>query len=119
MYGAGCDGGSATILIISAMLVLGTATAVALAVGVIASHRQKAATAADLAALTAASETSGDLSIACARAGAVAAANGGHLAECRAGNGSIDVVASVELPGALARFGPLNARARAGPWPRA
>ncbi len=111
------DRGSATMLVIGAMLVLATATAVALAVGVVAAHRQKAATAADLAALAAAAETSDELPIACARAATVASANGGRLDACQARDGSVDVVTSVELPGALAGFGPLHARSRAGPWP--
>lgn len=115
--GTSHDCGSATMLLIGAMLVLATATAAASAVGVVASHRQKAATAADMAALAAAAETSGDLPIACARAAAVADANGGHLDACRVRDGSIEVVASLELPGALTGFGPLRATSRAGPWP--
>jgi secretion/DNA translocation related TadE-like protein len=114
---AGGDRGSASVLLVGAMIVLVAAAAVALAVGVVASRRQQANAAADLAALAAAGETSGDLRIACARAAAVADANGGRLDACRAGDDSVEVAASVGLPGALAGFGPVRARARAGPWP--
>lgn len=75
----------------------------------------RARTAADLAALAAASaQARPDGGQACVAAGAVAAANGARLLACTdLGDGAIEV--RVSVPARLRLLGPATARSRAGP----
>lgn len=120
-FGPLADGGSATVWLLTAITVVILAGSVALTLAVIGGARQRAAGAADLAALAAASESSADRRQACTRAARVATANGASLRACHVGEDpvvgeSVDVVVTVALPGPLEPFGPLAARSRAGPW---
>ncbi len=109
------DTGSATVLTLSAFLVLGTFTGVVLAVSMTAVCRQRAAGAADMAALAAAGDPSGDPESMCGRAHAIGFANRSRVLSCRISGDTVEIAVAVDLPGALAGLGPLVARARAGP----
>jgi secretion/DNA translocation related TadE-like protein len=112
---APADAGSATIITLSAFLVLGTLTGAVLTVAIIAVCRQRAANAADMAALAAAGDPSSDPLSKCAHAHAIGLANHGRVLSCTTAGDTVEIIAAIELPGALRRFGPLVARARAGP----
>lgn len=114
------DGGSATVLVLAAggvLVLLGSLLGVG---GVAGLDRQRAAAAADLAALAAAADPGG-AEQACRRAARVAAANGARLTDCRAFDTDGSVRVEVEVP---LRLGPLGSlpgpdavrvAARAGP----
>ncbi|WP_205730150.1 Rv3654c family TadE-like protein [Blastococcus sp. TF02-8] len=110
--------GSATVwvLALSAVLVLVAAAAVVVGLGMATRHR--AGSAADLAALAAASAAVTGDPDPCARAGEVAEANGGHLSACHVEPGSV-VAVQVQVALSLGRLGTHSAvaRARAGPVP--
>jgi secretion/DNA translocation related TadE-like protein len=112
----GADRGSATVLLLGWLLILGVAAAVLLAVSAVSLARRQAATGADLAALAAAADRTGDPAAACGRARLFAARNGVDLVTCRAADGAVEVVARVDPPPALRMLGPLAAMSRAGPW---
>jgi secretion/DNA translocation related TadE-like protein len=107
--------GSATIwTLTAAALVLAVAYACVL-VAAAYGARQRAAAAADLAALAGAARLAdGDP---CAAAERVVAANGAQLAACSYDATSVAVTAAVPVPPALRGLGagPATARARAGP----
>ena len=120
------DAGSASLWALSLAMVLwvGVAGVVLAGVAVIARHR--AATAADMAALAAASviarsELAGGSggSTACAVASATAVANRAVVTSCQVSDQVVDVTASVKVPalGVLTELGlgSVSARARAGP----
>jgi secretion/DNA translocation related TadE-like protein len=109
------DRGSATVWLLAALLVLITAGGGALAEAMTAATRQRAATAADLAALAAAADRSADPRAGCTRARTIGAANGARLIGCRVQDGIADITVAVRLPGFLTTLGSLPARARAGP----
>ena len=110
------DRGSATVWLLAAMLGVLTAGGLALAVTTVGAVREQAFGAADLAALAAASDRSADPAQACRRAGRIAEGGGARLTACQVAGSTVDVVVTVALPGPLAPFGPVVARARAGPW---
>ena len=125
------DAGSASLWALSLAMVLWVCVAgvVLAAVAVIARHR--AATAADMAALAAASvmaqdESSSDLggdpgdgSSACAAANAIAVANDATVTSCQVSGQVVDVTTSVRIPALrplrALRLDAVSARARAGP----
>jgi secretion/DNA translocation related TadE-like protein len=109
------DRGSATVWLLAALLVLFTAGGGALAEAMTAATRQRAATAADLAALAAAADRSADPRSGCTRARTIGTANGARLIGCRVRDGTAEVTVAVRLPGFLNTLGSLSARARAGP----
>jgi Putative Flp pilus-assembly TadE/G-like len=129
----GGDDGSATLWALALVLVLWVSVAGVLLAGIAITARHRAATAADLAALSAASALSeasavsaravasargptGDAATACARAREIAAANGATIASCQVSGAVVEVTASVTVNG-LRYFGvdSVSARARAGP----
>jgi secretion/DNA translocation related TadE-like protein len=77
--------------------------------------RHRAESAADLAALAAAGQTSHGADVACARARWVVDRMNLGLSSCRLEQGDALVEVATVLPGVLARFGTAGARARAGP----
>jgi secretion/DNA translocation related TadE-like protein len=93
------------------LLMAGTAVAVT-AVGV---ARARAASAADLAALAAASRVVSGPASACAAARSTARAVGASLTSCRLSGAVVDVVAVVRPGGLLGEIGTATGRARAGP----
>jgi secretion/DNA translocation related TadE-like protein len=110
------DRGSGTVLVVGAVAVLLTLTVASLTVvsAVVAGHRAQSA--ADLAALAAASALgrgAGEAP-ACATAAVLARRNGGTLAECTTGANS-DVELVVRLAPTMPGLGRATARARAGP----
>jgi secretion/DNA translocation related TadE-like protein len=83
---------------------------------VIGAARQRAATAADLAALAAAALPPGDAQAVCARAREISAANGTRLVDCQIVADAVEIAVSVHLPTVIGVLGDLNVYARAGPW---
>ncbi|OHV47073.1 Rv3654c family TadE-like protein [Pseudofrankia sp. BMG5.36] len=112
----GADRGSATVLLLGWLMVLAMSAGILLAVSAVSLTRRQAATGADLAALAAASDRTGDPAAACGRARILAIRNGAELVVCRATGDAIEVVAQVHPPPALRLLGPLAATSRAGPW---
>jgi len=114
------EAGSATVWVLALAAVLGLlAVAVGLIAGVSAA-RNRAAAAADLAALAAARRLQTDPGDACRSAAAVAVANGASLVACRSPDGVVVDVAvetGAALPGWLPRLGAARVSARAGPTP--
>jgi secretion/DNA translocation related TadE-like protein len=103
------ESGSATVLALGAVLVLLTVAGVWLASGRAALARQRAETAADLAALAAAQSLDREGAEPCTAAGAAAAANGGRLLTCSIAGDDVTVAVSVSAPmvaRAVARAGP-------------
>jgi secretion/DNA translocation related TadE-like protein len=113
--------GSATIWVVTAVLVVGFLAGAGVAVGSVAMAKERARTAADLSALAGAAVLVRDEGDPCARAHAIAVANGGLLSRCAVDGRDLRVWITVRLPGALTGFGLGNAsaRARAGPVVRA
>ncbi len=85
-------------------------------VTVIGASRQRAATAADLAALAAAALPPTDEQAVCARAREISAANGTRLVDCRTVADAVEIAVSVRLPAVIGMLGDLSVHARAGPW---
>jgi len=125
------DAGSASLWALSLAMVLGVCVAGVVLAGVAGIARHRAATAADMAALAAASvmarsELAGDPagdpgggSRACAAANAIAVANDATMTSCHVSGQVVDVTTSVRIPalgllGAVGLDG-VSARARAGP----
>jgi secretion/DNA translocation related TadE-like protein len=94
------------------LLLFGT---VATAIAAVAVARHRAASAADLSALAAASAVLEGPEVACDRARALAAEAGALLTSCRVDGDRVDVVAQVRPAGALGRLGAASVRAAAGP----
>jgi secretion/DNA translocation related TadE-like protein len=111
----GDDRGSATVLVLAIGLVTVLVAIAAAAVGGAIVARHRAQTAADLAALAGALDSLDGVEVACARAGEIAAGNGGHLTACDVDG--LDVVVTVEArpTGLSAIGGTARASARAGP----
>lgn len=108
------DDGSVTVLAAVAAFVCVLIAALVSYLGAAALARHRAAAAADFAALAAATQIlSGDP---CSQAGALAAANGAKLVECKVSGLEVRAVVHIEV-----RIGPISAtaiaRARAGPQP--
>ena len=110
------DRGSATVLVLGWLFVLVAAASLVLATGEVALARRRAATGADLAALAAAMDRTGDPVTACRLAADYATRNGSELVGCRAAGGAVEVVVSVALPPELRAAGSVRVTARAGPW---
>lgn len=111
--------GSGSVLALGGIALILTLLVATLTVGGAVAAAQRAATAADLAALAGAQQlrTGASSDSACARAHQVATANGAHLRSCSvtAGvRGEVAVVAAVPVPGWASGLGPATARARAG-----
>jgi len=118
------DSGMATILVLSLVSVIVVASSVAVAIAQVSLVRQRVASAADLAALAAATALRrGEQAGACREAAAVAAANHGVLLSCRADYPSATVEVGSAVPGLVSRLAELarvpeqmiRVRARAGP----
>ncbi len=101
--------GSATVLVIAGVMASCAIAGLWLASGRAALARQRAETAADLAALAGAQALAGSPAAVCTDAGAVAAANGGRLVACAVDGQAVVVAVSVSRPMAA------RAVARAGP----
>ncbi|WP_235463008.1 Rv3654c family TadE-like protein [Frankia sp. BMG5.23] len=110
------DAGSATVWLLAVLFALLSLVSVAFTVTVISAVRQRAAGAADLAALAAAAMPPADQRTVCARADEVSAANGARLAACRVDGNAVEVTVLARLPAVLGPLPELSARARAGPW---
>jgi secretion/DNA translocation related TadE-like protein len=113
-----CSDGSSgygTVVMMTVICLVAVATVVALAVGVATQTRHRAIAAADAAALAAAANTLDGPATACARGSELATRNGGQLVSCVVVDAIAEVTVKVTPPGVLARFGPVVARARAGP----
>lgn len=111
------DKGSATVLAVGVIAVLLALGAVALLYAQAAVARQRAATAADLAALAAAARPLAAPADRCADAARVARANGARLVACDATSADASVAVTLRLRGPLAAFGDVTARAGAGRRP--
>jgi secretion/DNA translocation related TadE-like protein len=111
----GDDRGGATVLVLAIGLVTVLVAVASAAVGAAIVARHRAQTAADLAALAGALDALDGVEVACARAGEIAASNGGHLTACDVDG--LDVVVTVEArpTGLAAMGGTARASARAGP----
>ncbi len=107
------DAGSATVLVLGLTAVVWVAGLAVLLLAQVANARERAATAADLAALAGASHVvTGD---SCRAAGRIATAQSAELGSCRVDGWTVQVTARVPLRGPLRVFPPASARARAGP----
>lgn len=120
MTAAAHDRGSATVWVLTLAALLGVVAAAVLMLGQAAMVRQRAATAADLAALAAAARQPLDPGGACPAAARVAAAHGARLVSCRSPDGVVvDVTVAWDVTGLFpARLGglaPVTVRSRAGP----
>jgi secretion/DNA translocation related TadE-like protein len=109
--------GSATVLVLAAVLLLGVTTAVGMlvAAGTVARHR--AAAAADLAALAAAAHPFEPPGPVCAVAVRVARANGTRLTRCTVAGAAVEVVVQRAAPAWVGWLGPAVGRARAEAFP--
>lgn len=90
--------GSASVLVALWSVVLTMLAAAAIALSSALAAREAVAAAADLAALAGASATLTQPGQACARAGAIARANGATLTECRVAGTDVWVVARAPVP---------------------
>lgn len=119
------DRGSATLWTIAVALVIMLSTAAVLLIAIAVSARHRAATAADLSALAAASVlasaqvagiTTSSTEQACQAARDIADANGARLSDCQVNGSMVDVVTTVNVPevGYLGEHS-VSAHARAGP----
>ncbi|EIV95341.1 Rv3654c family TadE-like protein [Frankia sp. QA3] len=114
--GGGRDAGSATVWLLAVLFALLSLAGLAFTVTVIGAARQRAAGAADLAALAAAAlPPVGEQSV-CARAREISAANGARLLDCRIAADAVEVAVSVHLPAVVGVLTDLTVHARAGPW---
>jgi secretion/DNA translocation related TadE-like protein len=94
--GAG-DRGSASVVAMAVIAVLAVALVVACELAAVAVARHRAASAADLAAVAAASAWPLPAAEACARADAIATANGAHLVDCSTAGPAVQVTVAVRL----------------------
>lgn len=102
------DRGSATVLVLAGVLACCVAGGLWMTGGRAALARQRAETAADLAALAGAQSLARFDATACGAASAAAEANDGHLVSCSIAGDAVTVVVSVSRPM------PARAVARAG-----
>ncbi|CAO5257155.1 exported hypothetical protein [Frankia sp. AgKG'84/4] len=105
--------------LLAMMFALLSLAGVAFTVTVIGAVRQRAAGAADLAALAAAGTPPADEHAVCALAARVSAANGGQLVGCQVVDDAVEVAVRVRLPTVIGVRGEVIGHARAGPWGRA
>ena len=107
--------GSGSVYVLALMAVVVLTGLAALTVGTALVVRHRAAAAADLSAISAATHAfEGDVA-ACRNAAQVAAAQSARLASCRISGSVATVTVQVSLPGPLARLGAATGHARAGP----
>lgn len=111
----GPERGSATVLVLGLVAVLALVAAVGTALAGVGVARHRAASAADLAALAAASRAVEGGLAACDAARTTARASGAVLARCALDGRTAEVVAVVQPPGPLGALGQAQSRARAGP----
>lgn len=99
------------------VMVLLVVTGVAVHVGAAVLARERAETAADLAALAGAAQLLRGTEVACAAAGVVARSNGAEVTGCRVDGLDLLVEVNVEVEVAVGGGvgGPVAGRARAGP----
>jgi secretion/DNA translocation related TadE-like protein len=109
------DAGVATVLALGLASAVATAGVGGLLLAGAVAARHRAETAADLAALDAASHVVDGPGAACRAASVTARAGGASLSGCRVDGDVVEVRVSVPFPGPLAGLGPATARARAGP----
>lgn len=114
------DDGMATALVLGLSAVLGVVVLVVGLLGAVVVARHRAASAADLAALAAASRLLDGAGAACAAARDTAAPAGADVASCRLDGDTVVVTATVPAPAALRALGLagdllLRSTARAGP----
>jgi secretion/DNA translocation related TadE-like protein len=107
--------GSATVLMLAGMGLVFALTGVVMLVSVADQVRHRAGSAADAAALAAAASALDGDSAACDRGADLAKLDGAQLVSCSITDGISDVTVCVVPPGVLSQFGPVKARARAGP----
>jgi secretion/DNA translocation related TadE-like protein len=112
---SGRDGGSATLWVVTAMAVVLCVAGGSGSVGIVTIERHRAGTAADAAALAAASHVVAGPVSACAAAAAIARTDGAVLTRCGLDGAGAQVEVAVALPGVLRRFGKAIGQARAGP----
>ncbi|WP_261554494.1 Rv3654c family TadE-like protein [Frankia tisae] len=112
----GRDAGSATIWLLAVLFALLSLAGLAFTVAVIGASRQRAAAAADLAALAAAALPPVDEQSMCARAREISAANGARLLDCHVAADAVEIAVSVRLPAVVGVLPDLTVHARAGPW---
>lgn len=105
----------ATVWAAGAVVALLAVAGLLLAMGGVLVTRQRAASAADLAALTAAGHAGQGSREACARAARLADRMSVRMRDCWFEQWDALVIVEAGVPGALARLGPVVARARAGP----
>jgi secretion/DNA translocation related TadE-like protein len=105
--------------LLAVMFALLSLAGVAFTVTTIGGVRQRAAGAADLAALAAAAMPPTDERSVCARAARISAANGARLVDCRVVADAVEVAVRVPLPTVVGVRADLTGHARAGPWGRA
>jgi secretion/DNA translocation related TadE-like protein len=111
------DDGAATVLVLGLCAVVLLAGTVAAALGAVAVARHRAASAADLAALAAASRVLEGRHVACGAAELVARRAYARLRSCRVEGWEVVVEAAVVPPGAVGALGSAVVTARAGPVP--
>jgi secretion/DNA translocation related TadE-like protein len=111
------DDGAATVLVLGLCAVVLLAGTVAAALGAVAVARHRAASAADLAALAAASRVLEGRHVACGAAELVARRADARLRSCRVEGWEVVVEAAVVPPGAVGALGSAVVIARAGPVP--
>jgi secretion/DNA translocation related TadE-like protein len=112
------DRGSATVWVLAVCLLTWSGTTAALSIGAAVVTRHRAESAADLAALAGARAAADGAGDPCAAANRVAEAMRARVAACDLlGDGSVQVVTVIALPGLLAQWRglpPARARSRAG-----
>jgi secretion/DNA translocation related TadE-like protein len=101
--------------VVTAVALVGAATAVALSYGAAVVDRHRAAAAADAVALDVALKAIEGPAMACREAALLGRLDGARVSRCDLQGTIADVSVSVRLPGLLARFGSAVGRARAGP----
>jgi secretion/DNA translocation related TadE-like protein len=109
------DRGAATVWTVGGIAAVLTITVLLVGFGAAVATRHRAASAADLAALAAASSAVNGERQACDRARWVVERMGVHLAGCRLDGWEALVEVTAEPPIVLGDFGPAVARSRAGP----
>ncbi len=111
----GSERGSATVWMLSAILITVAVTIAALAVGAAVLVRHRAATAADEMALAVAGAALQGPSAACDTGAAIARANGAAVESCVLADAIATVRVRIAMPGRLRSFGSATVVARAGP----
>jgi secretion/DNA translocation related TadE-like protein len=111
------DQGFVTVAVAGLIAVLLSVTSAVALIGGVAVARHRAATAADLAALAAATHALEGPSAACRAAGAVAVAHRAQLSRCELLGSDATVEVRISPRGPLGRWGSARGVARAGPVP--